>query len=49
MHRPNLKAKLPCSHDVRQKTVQTLTPLSDVKIIVATGNTTDVAAMVVED
>ena len=47
---PFLKATLPSSHDMRKKTVkQTLQPLSDVKIIVATGNTTVVATMVVAE
>jgi hypothetical protein len=46
---PFFKATFPSSHDTRKKTVQTLTPLSDVRSIVATGNTTDVAAMVVAD
>ena len=39
---------LQSSHDIRKKTVQILPPLSDIKRIEAKGNTTDVAAMVVE-
>jgi hypothetical protein len=46
---PFFKGMLPSSHDMRKKTAQTLKPLSDIKSIVATGNTTDVAAMVVAD
>jgi len=45
---PFFKAMLQNSHDLRKKTVQILPPLSDIKSKVATGNTTDVAAMVVE-
>lgn len=46
---PFFKATLPSSQDMRKKTVQTLTPLSDVKSTVATDNMTDVAAVLVED
>jgi hypothetical protein len=46
---PFFKATLPCPHDMRKKTMQTLTPVSDIKSVVATGNTTDVAAMEVTD
>jgi len=45
---PFIKAMLQSSHDITKKTVQILPPLSDIKSIVATGNTTDVAAVVVE-
>lgn len=45
---PFFKAMLQSSHDIRKKTVQILPPLSDIKRIEAKGNTTDVAAMVVE-